>query len=836
LCGYSPDMNDAEQPAEATVPDAPPTPDDAKPAPHRLGYLRTRTFGTWTCRVLSLGGIALVILSLTGWWLSTRVLSDDGFGDVVAKTAQQQAVRDYIGDQATLRLAGENKLITAARPVVAKAVAEAISNPAVISAIHAFAAGAHHQLFQVNDQLRADVAAQTAAITIRNTLHSIDPALAEKLPENVLTTTADLSQSSVVDAAAKASLWVPVVYVPVGIIGIGVLLLAFAKARDPVRAVRFTGFTMAIAGALPIGLGIATPLFALVGANVDPNRGPAVAAFIKVLLGRLVAAGWAVTIVGLLLAFAPGRDGASLGVRLIRIREWFRSVRVRPLWQLAGAIVLVWAAVFLMTRPAQLLYWLGLIAAMVATYAAIVVILRLIGIVRSGQAVRRVRKRQIGAVLGAIVACVAVTTTATAVVVAKTNEAAKANPKSEGCNGSVELCMERLNQIVWAGSHNSMSSSAYNFFGAEHTLSIPEQLNEGARALLIDAYYGYPQSGIVRTNLAGGANRADIQSEFGNDAVKELDRLGALTGTADTSGNKQDVYLCHDYCELGAIKAATVFKQINDFLNRNLTDVLILDVEDYVQPADLEKALKQGNLWDRVYTPDLSKPLPTLLDMVNPPDGQDQAKRRVIITSERHPSQAPWLVGSYQLMQESPFTFTAISQFNCKPNRGQSTNAMLLVNHWLRPNGPPDPEEASKVNSLATLTDRLEKCIDTRKRLPNVLAVDFFGIGDTLKVVDNFNAAVANVTGTTAFWDQQISDQRNDPNVSSVDRAALDQLQRLPGITNQQAQALLGRDLANWLEVPELVKDFQEIDSLSGESSAPASSGSSSVTPANGPS
>jgi hypothetical protein len=208
----------------------------------------------------------------------------------------------------------------------------------------------------------------------------------------------------------------------------------------------------------------------------------------------------------------------------------------------------------------------------------------------------------------------------------------------------------------------------------------------------------------------------------------------------------------------------------------------------------------------------------------------------VIITSERHPSQAPWLVGSYQLMQESPFTFTAISQFNCKPNRGQSTNAMLLVNHWLRPNGPPDPEEASKINSLATLTDRLEKCIDTRKRLPNVLAVDFFGIGDTLKVVDNFNAAVANVTGTTAFWDQQIDDQRNDPNVSSVDRAALDQLQRLPGITNQQAQGLLGRDLANSLEVPELVKDFQEIDSLSGESSAPAPSGSSSVTPANGPS
>ena len=49
---------------------------------------------------------------------------------------------------------------------------------------------------------------------------------------------------------------------------------------------------------------------------------------------------------------------------------------------------------------------------------------------------------------------------------------------------------------------------------------------------------------------------------------------------------------------------------------------------------------------------------------------------------------------------------------------------------------------------LATLTARLRQCEDVRRTLPNVLAVDFFGIGDTVKVVDNFNAAVASVTGT----------------------------------------------------------------------------------------
>lgn len=795
----------------------------------RWAFFRTRTFGRWTCRLLSLLGVALIVLSLTGWWLATRVLDDDGFGDVVAKTVHQQAVRDYIGDQATLQLASSNKLVTAARPVVAKALAEALDNPAVLSAVHSFAAGAHAQIFQINRAARSDVAGANAAASIKSTLTAIDPKLADKLPDNVLNATSDIAQNRFVDDAARASVWVPWAYVPCGILGVAVLVLVLLKAKEPVRATRFIGFTMAIAGALPIGLGIATPLFAYVGANADPGRGRAVAAFVKVLLGRLVGAGWVMSVLGLLLVFSPGQDGATVGTRLERARDWFTWARGRTGWQLAGAVATIGVVALLITRPSDLAYWLGLLVAAVAMYLAFGVILRALGVLVPGQPVRRVRKRQMGAVAGVMLACIALTTTATAAAVVITNQPARADPKSDGCNGSIEVCLQRLNQVVFAGSHNSMSSSAYNFFGAEHTASIPEQLNEGARALLIDAYYGYPENGIIRTNLAGGANRADIQSEFGSDAVKDLDRVGALTGTADTSGNRKDVYLCHDYCELGAVKASTVFSQINDFLNRNLTDVVILDVEDYVQPADLEAALKAGHLWNRVYTPNLSKPLPVMLDLVNPPDGKKDAPRRVIVTSENHSHRAPWLVGSYDLMQETPYTFTAINQFNCRPNRGNSSNPMLLVNHWLRPNGPPDPQEASDVNSLQTLTNRMTQCIDVRKRLPNVLAVDFFGIGDTAKVVDNFNAAVANVTGTTALWDQTIDAQRADPSVSDKDRADLDQLKRLPPITAEQALGLLG-PLANKLETPDLVKDLQAVNELPS-SSAPSPSPTPSPAP-----
>ena len=123
------------------------------------------------------------------------------------------------------------------------------------------------------------------------------------------------------------------------------------------------------------------------------------------------------------------------------------------------------------------------------------------------------------------------------------------------------------------------------------------------RVLLLDAYYGYDDDGIVRTNLAGGVNRKDLAPRRVPEAVKELDRLGALTGTADTSGKKDSVYFCHDFCELGAVPAVDVLSDVDDFLSRNLNEVVMIDVEDYVKPKDLRRALDEAGVLDRVWIP-----------------------------------------------------------------------------------------------------------------------------------------------------------------------------------------------------------------------------------------
>ena len=211
-----------------------------------------------------------------------------------------------------------------------------------------------------------------------------------------------------------------------------------------------------------------------------------------------------------------------------------------------------------------------------------------------------------------------------------------------------------------------MASAAYDFLGAEHTITIPEQLNAGARFLMLDAYYGYDDHGLVRTNLAGGVDRKKLAADRGAKAVRELDRLGALTGAADTSGTKKDIYFCHDLCELGAVSAHEVLGNIRDFLDRNLTDVVIIDIEDYVKPKDFKQALIDADLFDKVWTPKKAGEWPTLHNMVVPANGKDeQNPQRLIVMYEKHKSPYKWLLNTYKVSEETGFIYKSAAKFDC---------------------------------------------------------------------------------------------------------------------------------------------------------------------------
>ena len=107
-----------------------------------------------------------------------NALDANGFADVVTKSSQREEVRDYIADQATLRLAKSSNFVSAARPVVADAISEAIATGPVREAVYDFAAGAHDQIFRISTSSRANVSSAQAAVTVRAALDAIKRARA----------------------------------------------------------------------------------------------------------------------------------------------------------------------------------------------------------------------------------------------------------------------------------------------------------------------------------------------------------------------------------------------------------------------------------------------------------------------------------------------------------------------------------------------------------------------------------------------------------------------------------------------------------------------------------
>ena len=634
--------------------------------------------------------------------------------------------------------------------------------------------------------------------------------MAKKLPANVLDATTTISQSDTVDVLFRTSRWIEDLYLPCVLIGLAILCLTMVYARERVRAIRTVGVTLAVAGGLLLGISFATPAFSSVAATSDPLRGDAVAAFIAVLVGRLIGAGQVFFVFGLALALAPGHDGGDLPHRVARVRAWLVEKRASSRWRFAGGLALMVLALASLTIPGAVFRALLVVGAVLTLYLGIVICLRATGLMVTDHSIPRMHKREVFGVFAAVVAAGAITAFAAVGIVANNTTQPRANPSNQGCNGYIELCPQPLNQIVWPASHNAMASAAYDFLGAEQTETIPEQLNAGIRFLMIDAYYGYDDNGLVRTNLAGGVNRNELRSERGDTAVHELDRLGALTGVADTSGKKQDVYFCHDFCELGAIPSKQVFNDIDAFLSRNLTEVVVVDVEDYVRPKDLKQALIDGGLWDRVWRPSPKQyGWPTLEQMVTPKHDQGQENpRRLIVTSEKHAGEASWLLGTYDIAQETPYSVpTSSSKFNCNPQRGGTDKSFLIVNHWLKSNGPPDPILATKTNSSKVLTQRFQQCIAKRQQIPNTVAVNFTSQGDLFKTVNMYNAAIARQSGVTPMVTKAVKQLRDREGITDSELRELNALHRLPKISAAKARALLG-PLADKVPTPTALSTF----------------------------
>ena len=196
---------------------------------------------------------------------------------------------------------------------------------------------------------------------------------------------------------------------------------------------------------------------------------------------------------------------------------------------------------------------------------------------------------------------------------------------SDGCNGSPALCSHRLNEVVFAGTHNSFSAADDpGWFIANQRHDIAQQLQDGIRLFLIDPHWGIEGAdGRVKTDFeAEGRDRNKVVKALPPATLAAAERLAGRVGIRSAGEGQKQVFLCHTVCELGATKMVDSLNDIREFLDQNPGEVVILFIEPYVSPQDIERVFKEaGDLEQQAAVLDRNAPLPTLGELVRRTSG-----------------------------------------------------------------------------------------------------------------------------------------------------------------------------------------------------------------------
>ena len=117
-----------------------------------------------------------------------------------------------------------------------------------------------------------------------------------------------------------------------------------------------------------------------------------------------------------------------------------------------------------------------------------------------------------------------------------------------------------------------------------------------------------------------------------------------------------------------------------------------------------------------------------------------ESDQRVLVMAENQTAGVDWYHPAFQVLQETPYTFHDPSEFSNKPNRGGTGGSLMLLNHWIESTPTPNPSNAAIVNEREALLRRIRDFQRERGRLPNIVAVDFYNVGDLIPVVRELNA------------------------------------------------------------------------------------------------
>jgi len=686
----------------------------------------------------------LVILGVVAVWTALIVggaargiIRPDPFARRVAATLSDPRVAGYVASRITDAIVAQRPNLVSVRSLIEPAMTGVVSSAPFRAVVRTSARAAHRSLFESVGK-NVVLSLPDVSVLVRGALQNINPDLAAKIPAgieaNLASPQAERAFTRFINAFALVGriLWVAWALLVLG--------LAALIASIWVAPVRQTALVRAGGGLFVVALALIAVLPAgrIVAAALTPDptlRG--------VIHGAWVAFFMPVKPLALI-AGSAGVVFAAAGSTMLEAVDPFARAKVfwqwlvaplQPRAHVARAVLLLAAGAYAAAAPGRSATGLVVIVGLVLVYAGLREVFRLVlasaaGPVGATATRTEARAWRVVAIAGLVLA---VGLGGAAVLVFRgPPEVAAAAGIVTVCNGSPKLCNRRIDQVVFPGAHNAMSNAEIpGWLFPHHNHAFPRQLQDGVRALMIDVHYGVPAEEHVITDFdREGTSLDKIQSALGPEATQAAVRirnrfLGHETG-------QPALYFCHGFCELGAYPVVPALQGVRDWMVANPGEVVVIVVEDYIPPVDLARAFEEAGLVPLIYTGSVAPPLPTLRELI------DSGQRLMVFIESGKPG-VPWLKPAFESMQETPYSFHTPADFSCKPNRGPATAPLFQINHWLETTPAPKPSNAAIVNAYDALLARARACRQQRGHLPNIVAVDFYDVGDLFRVVRTLN-------------------------------------------------------------------------------------------------
>ena len=432
-----------------------------------------------------------------------------------------------------------------------------------------------NRVFFVRERRNALFDLSDAAEVVSFGARSVSPRLARELPQDLPVRLWSLSRRDFAGATLAAADSVRVLGIVLPLMAVLAFVSAIVVATDRRIAVLRGGLAVGVAGAVLAVALVALQARTLAGvkgddAVADEETRAAVEGVLQAYLGDLFTWALLLGLLGLVVgAAAAALDPEDVEGPVRRMRDRLLQPPRTRAWRAVRGAGAMGLGILVVLEPMLSLRLAAIGAGALLVFFGAGELLALLG--RPGRTAAEAEhtRRRAFARAGLAGTLVAAALALLVVTVAREGPEPQETPQlasSAGrCNGSVALCELRLNEAVFAGTHNAFSAAdSPGWFITNQRHTIGRQLRRRHPPAADRRPLG--RAGRRRAGAHGlrreGRDRNRVAASAPPSVLAAAERLGGRLGAGDTEGGKRDVWLCHTVCELGATRMADALGDI----------------------------------------------------------------------------------------------------------------------------------------------------------------------------------------------------------------------------------------------------------------------------------